>query len=80
MILNKDMQKNNITKTLKEFNEYCANHSEMTFWESLLEWSKEKHDSSFTALLMEKNGRLYNTVKWTGEDSPMILFGNEVKK
>jgi len=65
---------------LKEFVEYSETHPEMPFWEALLEWSKVKHDSSFSALLMEKNGRLYNTKDWTGEDNPMILFGNEVRK
>jgi hypothetical protein len=67
-------------KNLEEFIEYSKSHPELSFWQALLEWSKEKHDGAFSALLMEKNGRLYNTINWTGEDSPMILFGNEVKK
>lgn len=66
-----------MNEPLKEFNEYSQTHPELTFWVALLEWSKEKHDASFSALLMEKNGKLYNTVNWTGEDNPMILFGNE---
>lgn len=66
--------------TLKEFVDYSNAHPGLTFWAALLEWSKNKHDSAFSAILMEKNGRLYNTIEWTGEDNPMILFGNEVKK
>ena len=66
--------------TTKEFLAYKENHPEMQFWEALLGWAKTKHDASFSALLMEKDGRLYNTIKWTGEDNPVILFGNEVKK
>jgi hypothetical protein len=66
--------------TLKKFTEYCEANPQFTFWQALLEWSKVKHDASFSALLMEKNGKLYNTFNWTGEDNPMILFGNEVKK
>lgn len=69
-----------MNQTLQEFITYSEAHPELQFWEALLEWSKVKHDSQFSALLMEKNGRLYNTVGWTGEDSPMILFGNEIKK
>lgn len=66
--------------TLKESTEYSEAHPELNFWEALLEWSKVKHDSSFSALLMQKNGRLFNTIEWTGEDNPIILFGSEVKK
>lgn len=69
-----------MNETLKEFVEFSQAHPELTFWVALLEWSKEKHDASFSALLMEKNGHLYNTIAWTGEDNPVILFGNQVKR
>lgn len=66
--------------TLQQFNEYCQAHPELTFWAALLEWTKNRHDASFGAILVEKNGKFYNTVEWTGEDNPMMLFGNEYKK
>lgn len=60
----------------KEFFDFCEAHPEMNLWEALLAWSKITYDASFSALLMEKDGKLYNTAKWTGEDNPVILFGD----
>lgn len=69
-----------MNETLQQFNEYCQTHPELNFWSALLEWTKERHDSSFSAILIEKKGKLYNTIDWTGEDNPMILFSNEFNK
>lgn len=69
-----------MNETFKDFDRYFTEHLEMTFWEALLEWAKDRHDASFSAILVEKNGKLYNTIEWTGEDNPMILFGNEFKQ
>lgn len=67
-------------ETLEQFIVYREARPEMTFWQALLGFTQEKHDGSFSAILVEKNGRIYNTVNWTGEDNPAILFGDEVKK
>ena len=45
----------------------------------ILQELQEKYDKSFDAILVRKNGKLYDTKNWTGEDTPYILFRDEIK-
>ncbi len=45
----------------------------------ILKELQEKYDNGFDAIIVRKNGRLYDTKNWTGEDNPAILFGDEIK-
>jgi len=65
-------------KLLTEFTTFCNTHPELTFWRALLQWVQEKHDKGFARLLFYKNKHLYDTVNWTGEDSPVVLFKDDV--
>ena len=60
---------------LSEFTSFCEAHPELRFWQAQLAWMKEKYDASFSAILVDKEGKKYDTFNWTGEDNPAVLFG-----
>lgn len=62
------------SQLFNELADFCEKHPEMLFWGAQLAWMKEKYDGRFSGLFVEKEGVLYDTKEWTGEDSPLVLF------
>jgi hypothetical protein len=68
---------------LQHFTKFCQANPHLSFWHALLGWIKTRHDSSFSAILVLKTtaqgNQVFDTFNWTGEDSPLVLFKDEIK-